>query len=169
MRTVTQADIERKRSEIVAHIARVQRRMYECIVNLERRAFRHDMSKTEEPELSGFAALQLRKEEMDYGEATYSAGLEEAKAVITLHYAANDHHPEHYPNGIAGMSLLSALEMLCDWRAASSETRNGSIEKSLRVNVERFGIEPQLAALLWNTACELGWLEKENSDGDARP
>jgi hypothetical protein len=160
MKTVTQADIERKRSEIVGHIVRVQARMRECIDNLQRRAFHHDASKVDEPELSGFAALQLRKEEMDYGEATYSAGLEEAKSVIGLHYAANDHHPEHYPDGVAGMSLLSTLEMLCDWRAASSETRNGSIEKSLRVNVERFGIEPQLAALLWNTARELGWTEE---------
>jgi hypothetical protein len=153
--------IARKRLEIQMHIASVHLHMSAAVANLLKRSAYHDASKLQEPELSGFALLQLRKEEMDYGQATYSAGLEEAKDVIAWHYAANDHHPEHYPDGIDGMSLLSLLEMLCDWRAASSETRNGSIENSLRHNTEkRFKVSPQLARILWNTARELGWTEE---------
>jgi hypothetical protein len=55
------------------------------------------------------------------------------------------------------MSLLSIIEMLADWKAASERTKQGSIARSLTVNIERFGIEPQLAWILSNTIDELGW------------
>ena len=64
---------------------------------------------------------------------------------------------EHYPDGIAGMSLLSVVEMLCDWKAASERTAQGSIAASLAHNKERFGISEQLASILANTVRELGW------------
>jgi hypothetical protein len=79
--------------------------------------------------------------------------------VIEHHYAANDHHPEHYPNGIAGMSLLSLIEMLADWKAAGERTREGSMRQSLEVNRRRFGPDDMLYGILENTARELGWVE----------
>lgn len=150
--------VDQKRAEIVKHIATVQDLMGEALANLQRRAFHHDRSKTREPEWTNFALLKLRKDEMDYGTSSYAAGLEEAKTVVQHHYALNDHHPEHHPNGVNDMSLLSMLEMLCDWKAASGETLNGSLEKSLQVNTGRFGLDPQTVRLLENTAKELGWL-----------
>lgn len=47
--------------------------------------------------------------------------------------------------------------MLCDWKAASERTKQGSIQQSLPINKERFGISDQLYAVLLNTVKELGW------------
>jgi len=55
------------------------------------------------------------------------------------------------------MTLLDVVEMLCDWKAASERTKQGSIAASLTHNKERFGISDQLAAILENTVRELGW------------
>jgi len=55
------------------------------------------------------------------------------------------------------MSLLDVIEMLCDWKAASERTKQGSIAQSLAHNKERFGISDQLFSILTNTVRELGW------------
>jgi uncharacterized protein DUF5662 len=65
--------------------------------------------------------------------------------------------PEHYESGIAGMTLLDIVEMLCDWKAASERTKQGSIAQSLGHNRQRFQIDDQLASILENTVKELGW------------
>lgn len=61
--------------------------------------------------------------------------------------------------GIEGMNLLDVLEMLCDWKAATERHTDGSIARSFDINRERFGITPQLEAVLKNTARSLGWME----------
>lgn len=61
--------------------------------------------------------------------------------------------------GIEGMNLLDALEMLCDWKAATERHADGSIARSFDINRERFGITPQLEAVLKNTARSLGWMD----------
>lgn len=101
--------------------------------------------------------LTTKLAELAYGSDEYRAALRENKPTIDHHYAVNDHHPEHWPNGIRDMSLLSIVEMLCDWKAASARTKQGSIAASLAHNKERFGIDDQLAAILENTVRELGW------------
>lgn len=73
------------------------------------------------------------------------------------HYTHNSHHPEHFANGVSGMSLLDVMEMFCDWKAASEQHKNGSIERSIHINRERFGFSEQLASILENTWRELGW------------
>lgn len=59
--------------------------------------------------------------------------------------------------GIYGMSLMSLLEMLADWKAAGERHSNGSMTDSLAKNKDRFKISDQLQAILENTARELGW------------
>jgi hypothetical protein len=81
--------------------------------------------------------------------------------VLAHHYAANAHHPEHHVNGIAGMTLIDLVEMLCDWKAAGQRHANGSIEKSLAVNRERFAIGDQLQAILVNTVRAMAWETKQ--------
>ena len=139
------------------HINKVQARMLEIQQHIVRRSLLHDASKLEEPELSGFAGLSAKLSELVYGSDEYRAALVEAKPVIDHHYAANDHHPEHYPDGIAGMSLLSLLEMVADWKAATERVKQGSMEQSLAVNVKRFDLDPQLASIIANTVKEMGW------------
>lgn len=139
------------------HIGKVQARLQEVVSALRRRGYAHDASKLEEPEKSGFDVLTFKLASLVYGSDEYRAALAEGKPTVEHHYAVNDHHPEHTPHGIAGMSLLSIVEMLCDWRAASERTSQGSIMQSLAHNKERFGIDDQLASILENTVRELGW------------
>lgn len=124
---------------------------------LTHRAARHDDSKLQEPEKSGYDQLVADLKDIVYGTDEYRAALRAAKPVIDHHYAHNSHHPEHYPNGIAGMSLLDLIEMVCDWKAASERTKQGSIAQSLAHNRQRFQIDDQLASVLENTVKELGW------------
>lgn len=139
------------------HIGKVQARLYEVTSNLIERGPRHDASKLQEPEKSGYDKLTADLKDIVYGSPEYKQALAEAKPVIDHHYAANSHHPEHYENGIAGMSLLDLVEMLCDWKAASERIKQGSIAQSLGHNRQRFQIDDQLAAILENTVKELGW------------
>lgn len=139
------------------HIGKVQKRIQEVRANLAGRAVRHDASKLEEPEKSGFDVLSAKLAELTYGSDEYHAALIEAGPTVDHHYACNSHHPEFYPDGIAGMSLLDIVEMLCDWKAASERTKQGSIAQSLAHNRMRFQIDDQLAAILENTVRELGW------------
>jgi hypothetical protein len=139
------------------HIDKVRARLQECISVLTIRATYHDASKLQEPEKSGYDVLTAKLADLVYGSDEYKAALVEAKPVIDHHYAANSHHPEHYENGIAGMSLLDIVEMLSDWKGASERTKQGSIQQSLAHNKVRFGIDDQLAAILENTVKELGW------------
>jgi hypothetical protein len=139
------------------HISKVQVRIAEFQAALDDRAAAHDRSKLEEPEKSGYDVLTAKLADLVYGSDEYRAALIEGRPTIAHHYAHNSHHPEHYENGIAGMSLLDVVEMLCDWKAASERTKQGSIAASLKHNRMRFQIDDQLAAILENTVRELGW------------
>lgn len=139
------------------HIDKVRDRLREVMSNLTVRAINHDASKLEEPEKPGYDKLTADLKDIVYGTDVYKAALVAAKPVIDHHYQVNTHHPEHYEEGIAGMSLLDVIEMVCDWKAASERTKQGSIAQSLVHNKVRFGISDQLAAILENTVKELGW------------
>lgn len=139
------------------HIKAVRARLDQVVANLKARGKAHDASKLEEPERSGFAALAKDLRAVAYGSDDYRAALQEAKPTIEHHYAANTHHPEHYPNGIRDMSLLDIVEMFADWAAASERTQDGSLAQSLPINAQRFGYGPELAAIFENTRKELDW------------
>jgi hypothetical protein len=144
-------------ADTLDHINKVQARIYEVMDNLTIRAQNHDASKLLEPEKSGYDTLTIKLKDVVYGSDDYKAALVEAKPTIEHHYQVNDHHPEHWSNGINDMSLLSIVEMLCDWKGASERTKQGSIAQSLEHNAKRFGIDPQLARILENTVKLLGW------------
>lgn len=141
------------------HIGKVQARINEVVNNLTVRASRHDMSKLAEPEKSAYDALMAFKSSHDmvYGSPEYAEGLKILGPALDHHYANNSHHPQHYSNGIAGMSLPDLIEMLADWKAAGERYKDGSIAQSLAHNRERFDISDQLFSILENTVKELGW------------
>lgn len=155
-------DREVHERETVEHIHLVRDRMMAAIGNLLSRAMVHDRSKLSQEEAPGFIAMkrELELAGVNYTDASYRDILKKyGPATIHKHYAANDHHPEHWPNGIRDMSLLSVLEMLCDWDAASKRMKGGG---DLRVSIEhnqgRFGYSDDVKSLLLNTARELGLL-----------
>lgn len=146
-------------ADTLDHIGKVQARMRDVIENLANRAQAHDASKLQEPEKSAYDNLMRFKSthDMTYGSPEYAEGLKILGPALDHHYEANDHHPQHTPEGIAGMSLLSLLEMLADWRAAGERYAGGNMADSLAHNRERFGISDQLYSVLENTVKEMGW------------
>jgi hypothetical protein len=80
---------------------------------------------------------------------------DDLKETLKHHYANNTHHPEHYENGINGMTLMDLIEMIADWWAASERHPDGSVEESIKLNSKRFNLSPQLEDILNNTIKEL--------------
>lgn len=144
-------------ADTLEHIGKVRTRIGEMQADLDRRAEFHDASKLIEPEKSGYDQLGANLKDIVYGSDQYKAVLAENRPTIEHHYHLNDHHPEHYGHGIAGMTLMALSEMLADWKASSERTKQGSIMGSLEHNIKRFNIDPQLAQILKNTIIELGW------------
>ncbi len=145
------------RQDTLPHIARLQELMADVCERLALRAELHDASKLAEPEKSAFDAHPPQRNNSVYGSENYNGHLAELQAGLQHHYAHNSHHPEHFENGVNGMSLLDLMEMFCDWKAASEKHKNGSIERSLQINRERFELSEQLISILENTRRELGW------------
>jgi hypothetical protein len=121
------------------------------------RAMNHDASKLSAEEKPIFDEFTPLLRELTYGSDEYKAALAQMKPALDHHYANNSHHPEHYENGINGMSLLDVIEMLADWKAATLRHADGDMWKSLEINRERFQISDQLAEILENTIKELYW------------
>lgn len=138
------------------HIRRVQQLLNAAARELIRRGETHDdsmLGQFEKPTLDG-SASRLRA--LEYGSEDYKASLSSLGPALMHHYAANSHHPEHYQDGIAGMDLFDVVEMLLDWKAASERAAHGDIVRSIDLGIDRFGIEPQLASILRNTALRHG-------------
>ena len=154
------------RPETQAHIDRVGEFLDEAISNLRERQSAHDESKLLEPELSAFNIATPKLANLEYGSEEYKESLRELGPALQHHFEHNDHHPEHFKNGVRGMSLMALIEMLCDWRAASERVKQrtddpervSTFEAGLRHNKERFLISDEMFDTLLITARELGML-----------
>jgi hypothetical protein len=142
-------------AETCKHISVVYGFLNKFIHILSHRALVHDRSKLESPEKEVFDEYTEKLRGMTYGSEEYKACLAEMKPALDHHYSANSHHPEHKPNGIAGMSLLDIVEAFCDWAAAAKRHADGNIMNSIEINRKRFGMDPQLSLIFINTVEEI--------------
>lgn len=144
--------------DTLEHIARVRLYLWEFTHALTERGREHDKSKLESPEKEAFDEVTPLLRELTYGSDEYKAATAKLGDALKHHYAANSHHPEHYPNGIEGMTLLDVVEMFCDWKAASERHANGDFRRSIQISSERFGMSEQLTAIFENTRA---WIEAD--------
>ena len=144
-------------ADTLNHIGKVRARLQECIGQLEARSWTHDSSKLEEPEKSAYDVATPKLKGLTYGSDEYKANVAELGAALKHHYAANSHHPEHYPNGIDGMSLFDVVEMFCDWKAATERHADGDMQRSIEVNRDRFAMSGQLCSIFENTRKLMEW------------
>lgn len=133
------------------HINDVRLFLLMVVSDLERRMNEHDQSKLNSPEVELFDEYTPKLKGCTFGSAEYHSYLKAMKPALDHHYAANSHHPEHYPAGIRGMSLIDMIEMLCDWLAATRRHADGDIRRSIDINQKRFGYSDELRAILLNT------------------
>jgi len=145
-------DGTKERAEALAHIARVRELAGFFCSALDESVKSHDASKLESPEFEEFMERTAQLKGMTYGSPEYKKQLDEMKPVLTHHYQNNRHHPEHFEDGVAGMTLVDLVEMFCDWLAAVERHSDGDIFKSIEYNTGRFGLSAQLASVLGNTA-----------------
>lgn len=162
------------RPDTHGHIAEVRWRLLNVAVQIIRRAHEHDASKLVEPELSVFNEFTPKLRDSTYGSPEYKQFLEGMGEGLKHHYKANDHHPEHFTNGIRGMDLVQLIEMLADWKAATLRHADGDLARSIEQNAERFGYGDEIKRLLWLTAIRMGWMPDTlhefelPGDGEAR-
>lgn len=140
------------------HIETVRNFIDAVISEFIHRAQQHDQSKLEPPESEIFEEYTPKLRSVAYNSDEYHATMKKMKVAIDHHVAVNKHHPEHFKDGINDMTLIDLIEMLCDWKASSLRQNDGNLNKSVEINAKRFGIETQLARILYNT---VKWLEDQ--------
>lgn len=140
------------RPETHEHIRQVQILLHRCALDLLLRSTAHDRSKLEGPEREVFDEFTPKLRGTTYGSEEYRGYLAAMKPALDHHYAANDHHPEHFGEaGVRRMHLLQLVEMLCDWLAATKRHADGDIRCSIEINQKRFGYSDELKQILLNT------------------
>lgn len=147
--------------ETEAHIEKVQKLLFEVLVKIGKASNIHDASKLDPPEKESYDLYTPILREVSYGSDEYKRTLENMGHALAHHYRVNRHHPEHFENGVSGMTLIDLLEMLADWKAATLRHADGDIMKSLEINRERFGISGQLTQILHNTVVFMGWNQSQ--------
>lgn len=155
--------------DTIAHIDRVRTLLFQFIVSLIERAAVHDRAKLEEPEKSAFDRVTPLLRTTTYDSSAYHALLQELGAALAHHYALYDHHPQHFPNGMLGMTLLALLECTADWKAAGERHADGSFMASLLANERRFSIDTVLMAVIANTAAAMGWIPAQHPWRNVEP
>jgi len=130
--------------------------MYEIADKLSDRGTDHDRSKLQSPEKEIFDEWTPKLKGTTYGSPEYAEMLKKIKPATDHHYSVNSHHPEHFEDGIRGMSLLDIIEMLVDWKAATLRHADGDIMKSIEINQGRFGYSDELKQIFINTIKEMG-------------
>lgn len=148
-------------SDTLKHIRRVQFYLGIVARDLICRGDVHDDSKLGPEEKPLFDEMTPLLKSLTYGSDEYKSSLEKLGAALKHHYAANSHHPEHYENGVAGMTLADLVEMFCDWKAASERTKDGDFHKSIEIGVERFKFDAQLATIFRNSIAMIESQPKE--------
>lgn len=115
----------------------------EDAAKMKSRAFTHDKSKIYNyDEFKGYILMKSELEGLEYQSKEYKDVMEKYKYVIDLHYKNNDHHPEHFKNGIADMNKFQVYEMICDWLGAMKTYNNTSgLAESLIKNKVKFNIQ----------------------------
>lgn len=142
------------------HIQNVRLKIYKVVDDLLHRAANHDASKLEAPEKEVYDIYTPELAKLEYGTNAYRETLKKMQVAINHHYSVSRHHPEYFADSINGMNLVDLLEMIVDWKAAGERHKKypGDVFKSIEINAERFGIDPQLKQILLNTATYL-WYE----------
>ena len=143
--------------DTVNHINTVRRFMATVQDKLVHRMIAHDYSKLCTPEKEIFDEFTPKLANSTYGSDEYKGFLNSMKVGLDNHYKMNSHHPEHFENGIKGMSLLDIIEMLVDWKSATLRHKDGDIYKSIELNQKRFGYTDEMKQIFLNTAKELSF------------
>jgi hypothetical protein len=143
-------------TDLVDHKRRVAGYMQIVANELFRRAATHDNSKFSPEEFEAYDQAFPQFKKYAFGSLEMNAVYESIKPALQHHFQENDHHPEYYEfeadgiHGIDGMNLISLIEMVCDWLAASHRSQTG-IKQGLEISKKKYHIDDQLFGIIKNT------------------
>jgi hypothetical protein len=158
MKTIEHLTLEQQATnfETMRHIELVRNLLNGIVVELMERAEKHDQTKLASPEVEKFTEFTDQLSKLTYGTKEYDDNKKLLGEALTHHYANNRHHPEHFKNGVDDMNLVDLIEMLVDWKAASTRHEDGNIRKSIEHNGGRFHMSPQLIRIFENSVDLVG-------------
>ena len=139
------------REKTAEHIRNVGKILWNLGNDLMLRGKWHDASKALPPESEIFAKFTHKLRGMTYGSDEYKGYMAKMKPALDHHYAENRHHPEHFFDGVDGMTLIDLVEMVADWKAATLRHADGNIWTSLEIQRKKLGLSDQLVKILANT------------------
>ena len=142
--------VEQTVSYTQGHIYNVRKLLNKFADVLKQKGETHDQSKLEEPEVYGWAAMDLEPR-YEYGSYEYYDKLRRFSEVFNHHYKVNSHHPEHFINPEYEMTLIDMVEMLCDWFAYKQDIPIKEGIELIREQCNRFGFSDTIMSLLTNT------------------
>lgn len=142
--------VEQTVSYTQEHIYNVRKLLNKFADVLKQKGETHDQSKLEEPEVYGWAAMDLEPR-YEYGSYEYYDKLRRFSEVFNHHYKVNSHHPEHFVNPEHEMTLIDMVEMLCDWFAYKQDIPIREGVELIREQCNRFGFSDTIMSLLTNT------------------
>jgi len=128
------------------------------ICKLARDAIDHDMSKLSSPEKEQYDKMIGEKGKHPYDSPEYNENIAVLGKALDHHYKYNSHHPEHFKDGISGMTLIDLVMMYIDWKASMLENPKGDMCRSIHLGAERFSMDSQLVAIFENTT---EWFDKQ--------
>ena len=160
---MSDAPVSDSAPDTLDHIGKVGANLAQVVAELSRRIGLHDASKLLPPEKATYDRVRPLLDAAEYGSDDYHAATKLLGPAFEHHCEVNRHHPEHFDNGVNGMTLIDVVEMLCDWHGAAQRRPNGHVSGGLQHNIEKYGIDPQLASIIQNTV-EALWPESERAD-----
>lgn len=134
--------------DVTEHKRKVEYWMKDIASQITGRAKVHDDSKLKEPEKATFDQWTSKLTQVEFGSEEYRGHLEAMEQGLDHHYRNNRHHPEHFQDGINGMTLIDLIEMFCDWLAAAEKKK---VHVNLDYLQQRFDLSDQLVRILYNT------------------
>ena len=142
--------VEQTISYTEEHIYNVRKLLNKFADVLKQKGETHDQSKLEEPEVYGWAAMDLEPH-YEYGSYDYYDKIRRFSEVFNHHYRVNSHHPEHFVNPEHEMTLIDMIEMLCDWFAYKQDVPVNEGIKLIKDQCDRFKFSDTIKNLLTNT------------------
>lgn len=117
----------------------------------------HDASKLKAEEWDTFHTATVALAAAPLGTPEYQQVLEEFNKALDKHYVRNEHHPEHFPNGIKdmfadGQVTSFLIEMCVDIYASSRVPCDDVItwDTQIKALIQRFDISPEETAVIDN-------------------
>lgn len=166
-------------NHILNHRENVKERLLFLADELYKRAYHHDDSKLQYPELEWL--IEMDKEpRYEYGTPEYFDKMQRWDKFFQHHYAHNRHHPGHFSDcpenlvrgtGVNGMNLVDLCEYVIDIISYQKELHLSTANDTVDKQQERFKLDDQLSSILKNTLSDyFAWFGDQEplieSDGE---